>query len=224
MPSDEWTQYITRHKVATKGPNLQGRDLAVTLRLSYASVPMDVIAPIRGPGRACDLWRRTMNPDMVCRRYDVARIDYTRIPGDPLTALRAVDQYVKQGTLEPSLMELVKIRASQLNGCAYCLDMHTKDAAARGEDQQRINCLSAWRECPFYSERERSALFWTEKVTLIADYSIDDDDFEQVREQFSEPEVVELTLAIASINTWNRVAISFKADVGSYQPPAAGNN
>ncbi|HEY0872066.1 MAG TPA: carboxymuconolactone decarboxylase family protein [Vicinamibacterales bacterium] len=116
------------------------------------------------------------------------------------------------------LFELVKIRASQINGCAYCIDMHTKDARAAGETEQRIYALSAWRETPFFTERERAALDWTETVTRIADAHPTDEQYARLTAHFSEDEIVALTFAVIVINSWNRLAISFRPEVGSYQP------
>ena len=123
--------------------------------------------------------------------------------------------------LEPALFELVKIRASQLNGCAYCIDMHTKDARRAGETEQRIYALNAWRETPFFSDRERAALEWTEALTRLANSHVSDDLFERVRRQFDEAELVALTFAVIVINGWNRLSISFRPPVGTYQPAAA---
>ena len=123
--------------------------------------------------------------------------------------------------LEPALFELVKIRASQLNGCAYCIDMHTKDARRAGETEQRIYGLNAWRETPFFSDRERAALEWTEALTRLADSHVSDDLFDRVRRQFDEAELVALTFAVIVINGWNRLSISFRPSVGTYQPTAA---
>jgi AhpD family alkylhydroperoxidase len=128
---------------------------------------------------------------------------------------------VHESGLEPSLLELVKTRASQINGCAYCLDMHTKDARAGGETEQRLYALSAWRETPFYTDRERAALAWTEAVTLISETHVPDEMYEQAREQFSEQELAYLTLAIIAINGWNRLAVSFRTVPGTYQPRKA---
>jgi len=122
--------------------------------------------------------------------------------------------------LERPLFELVKIRASQINGCAYCIDMHTKDARRAGETEQRIYALNAWRETPFFSDRERAALEWTEAVTRVADTHVPDEIYERVKTQFDEAEVVALTFAIVVINSWNRLAVSFRVPVGSYQPRA----
>ncbi len=120
--------------------------------------------------------------------------------------------------IDPRLFLLVEIRASQINGCAYCLDMHTKDARAAGETEQRIYALNAWRETPFFSDRERAALEWTEAVTRIADTHVPDEIYERVAAQFDEDELVALTFAVAVINSWNRLVTSFRPLVGTYQP------
>ncbi len=132
--------------------------------------------------------------------------------------MRQFNAYVESCGIEHSLLELVKTRASQINGCAYCLDMHTKDARAAGETEQRLFTLSAWRETTFFTPRERAALAWTETVTQISKYSIDDELYGELRQHFSEKEAVDLTLAVIAINGWNRLAISFQSEVGSYQP------
>jgi AhpD family alkylhydroperoxidase len=126
-----------------------------------------------------------------------------------------------EAAIERPLFELIKIRASQINGCAYCLDMHTKDARLAGETEQRIYALSAWRETPFFTDRERAALEWTEALTRVAEAHVPDDVFERVSRQFKEEEIVALTFAVAVINSWNRLAISLRPPVGSYQPAAA---
>ena len=123
--------------------------------------------------------------------------------------------------VEPRLFELIKIRASQLNGCAYCIDMHTKDARHAGETEQRIYALSAWRETPFFTDRERAALEWTEAVTRLGDAPVPDDLYDRVARQFDEAELVALTFGVIVINSWNRLSISFRPPVGSYQPAAA---
>jgi AhpD family alkylhydroperoxidase len=125
-----------------------------------------------------------------------------------------------EARLERPLFELVKIRASQINDCAYCIDMHTKDARLAGETEQRIYALNAWRETPFFSDRERAALEWTEAVTRVADTHVPDDIHERVSAQFDEAELVALTFAVIVINSWNRLAVSFRALPGSYQPRA----
>ena len=125
-----------------------------------------------------------------------------------------------EASLERPLYELVKIRASQINGCAYCIDMHTKDARLAGETEQRIYALNAWRETPFFTDRERAALEWTEALTRVADTHVPDDVHARVAAQFDEAELVALTFAVVVINSWNRLAISFRAPAGTYQPKA----
>jgi AhpD family alkylhydroperoxidase len=147
------------------------------------------------------------------------RINYGHAAPGAMQAMVGLQRYTQESGLEHSLLELVKLRASQINGCAYCLDMHSKDARAAGESEQRIYVLSAWREASFYSPRERAALAWTEAVTRIS-AAVTDELYESVREHFSEKELVDLTMAIVTINGWNRLAISLGSDVGSYQPPA----
>ena len=129
-----------------------------------------------------------------------------------------LSKYLSTTELESSLINLVDMRASQLNGCAWCLDMHSKDARAEGEGEQRLYMLSAWRECPFYTDRERAALAWTEAVTLVADSHIPDDVYEVARKYFSEKELVDLTLAIVAINGWNRLNVAFRTVPGDYIP------
>jgi AhpD family alkylhydroperoxidase len=146
------------------------------------------------------------------------RIDYYRVAHGAVEALRGLETYIGQTGLERPLLELVKVRASQINGCAYCIDMHTKDARLREETEQRLYALSAWRETPFFTERERAALTWTEAVTEIAKSGIPDDVYEAARQHFSEKELVDLTLAVIAINGWNRLAVGFRTVPGSYQP------
>ena len=131
-----------------------------------------------------------------------------------------IERYLQGCGLESSLLNLVRMRASQINGCAYCLDMHSKDARAEGESEQRLYALDAWRETPFFNERERAALSWTEAVTLISKDHVPDEVYQVVRARFSEQEIVDLTLAVAAINSWNRFAIASRAVAGSYQPAA----
>ena len=135
-----------------------------------------------------------------------------------MKALYGLGRYLEQSGLEHSLLDLVKTRASQINGCANCLDMHIKDALARGESEQRLYLLDAWRECPFYSERERAALLWTEAVTLVADGRVPDAVYEEVRKSFSDDELVALTMAVITINAWNRLSIGLRVVPGWYQP------
>lgn len=147
------------------------------------------------------------------------RIDYRKAAPDAFKAMLGLEAGVHRGGLEASLIELVKMRVSQINGCGHCLDMHSKDARAAGETEQRLYLLSAWREAPFYSARERAALEWAEAVTLVADNHLPDALYAQVREEFDEKSIVELTLAIIAINGWNRMAIAFRSNVGSYVVP-----
>jgi len=149
------------------------------------------------------------------------RIDFKAAPAGALQAMSAIDRYVRQSGLEPALLELVKMRVSQINGCAYCLDMHSKDARAAGETGQRLYALNAWRETPFFTDRERAALEWTEAVTLISHNHAPDEVYEDVRRHFTEAELINLTMAVAAINGWNRVAISFRAVPGTYQPQSS---
>lgn len=148
------------------------------------------------------------------------RLRYGKAFPEGIHALLALGKVIGAGGLEPSLLELVKTRASQLNGCAYCIDMHTKDARAGGETEQRLYALSAWRETSFFSSRERAGLAWTETITNIQQGHAPDEAYEQARGEFDEAELVKLTLAIAHINAWNRIAIAFRAEPGPYQPAA----
>ena len=149
------------------------------------------------------------------------RFDYETVAPAANEAMRTVERYVRASGLERSLIELVKIRASQLNGCAFCLDMHTKDARAAGESEQRIYVLSAWRDAPFYSERERAALAWTEALTRLAPDGVPDELYERARKVFNEVELVNLTMAVVAINGWNRLSVAFRSpEPGSYTPPA----
>ncbi len=148
-----------------------------------------------------------------------ARIAYTKDAPHAIKGLLELEKYVANSGLERSLYELVKTRASQINGCAYCIDMHTKDARKAGETEQRLYGLSAWRETPFYTERERAALAWTEALTLISENDVPDSLYEATREHFNEEDLITLTMAIVAINGWNRLAISFRTVPGSYEVP-----
>lgn len=139
------------------------------------------------------------------------RINHWDIAPDLLKAHLALSDYSREHGLEHSLIELVKIRASQINGCAYCLEMHTREARAAGESETRLHLLAAWRESPLFTERERAALAWTEAVTLVAQTRVPDEVYEYARSQFNELELVKLTLAINVINSWNRFAVAFRA-------------
>src|SRR5699024_7278237 len=137
------------------------------------------------------------------------RLNYQKVAPKALKGMFELEKFLANSELERSLYELVKIRASQINGCAFCIDMHTKDAREAGETEQRIYDLSAWRETPFYSERERAALEWTEALTLISENDVPDSLYKAVSEHFDEEELVTLTMAVVAINGWNRLAISF---------------
>src|SRR5256885_16679501 len=139
------------------------------------------------------------------------RIKYAKVTPEGYSAMSGLERYVRGSGLEPSLLELVKLRASQINGCAYCIDMHWKDARARGESEQRLYGLMAWRESPYYTERERAALAWTEAVTLIADSHVPDDLHDEVRQHFNETELVHLTPVLVAINAWIRTANTLPA-------------
>ena len=147
-----------------------------------------------------------------------ARIDFMAADPKALPLLLGIERHISASRLEPKLLHLVKMRASQINGCAYCLDMHSKDARAEGETEQRLYSLDAWEEAPYYSDRERAALKWTEAVTLLGDGHVPDDVYEKVRAQFSEQEIASLTLAVAMINTWNRLNVAFRTPAGGYKP------
>ena len=153
------------------------------------------------------------------RKETMMRVDYRRVFPEAIQAMGGLEQAVRESSLEAALLELVRMRASQLNGCAYCLDMHSKDARARGESEQRLYVLSAWQEAPFYSERERAALAWCEALTLLGQSGAPDDVYERLAAQFDEREIVALTLAIVAINGWNRFAVGLRGAVGEYVSP-----
>jgi AhpD family alkylhydroperoxidase len=150
-----------------------------------------------------------------------ARLNYSKTAPGVYDAMEGLEKYLEQSGLEKSLMLLVQLRASQINGCAYCLDMHWKDLRAIGEKEQRLYSLDAWRECPYYTDRERAALAWTEAVTLIAQDHAPDVVYEQARSQFNEKELSDLTLGVAAINAWNRLSIAARTVPGGYQPVKA---
>ena len=146
-------------------------------------------------------------------------LDAQKVSPAAYQALLGMEMFVrKQSKLEPALIELVKIRVSQINGCAFCIDMHTKDARAEGETEQRIYALPAWEETPFFTDRERTALALTEAITLVGEGHVPDEVYEKGRKSFSDEELVNLTLAIITINGWNRLAITFRYVPGDYQP------
>jgi alkylhydroperoxidase AhpD family core domain len=151
------------------------------------------------------------------------RLDASKVSPDAYRAIMGLELFVRHSGLEPSLIELVKLRASYMNGCAYCVDMHTKDARAAGETEQRIYAVPVWHETPFFSDRERAALGFTEAVTAIGRAGVPDDVYDEATRFFNQDELVKLTMAIVTINAWNRVAITFRTEPGSYQPRAAGH-
>jgi AhpD family alkylhydroperoxidase len=144
------------------------------------------------------------------------RLDYRAALPQAVRAMNSLEQVVESSNLEPRLRELVKLRASQLNGCAYCVDMHTKDARAIGEDEQRLHLVAVWRETPFFTPRERAALVWTEALTLLGETGAPDAAYETIALEFDSAEQVALSLAIVAINGWNRLAVGFRQPAGSY--------
>ncbi|MDT3697542.1 MAG: carboxymuconolactone decarboxylase family protein [Ignavibacterium sp.] len=144
------------------------------------------------------------------------RLDWAKTSPEALKAMMAVQGFTDKSSLDHKLIELIKIRASQINGCAYCLDMHTKDAIAIGETEQRLHVLAAWREAPFYSEQERAALAWCESLTEISSKGAPEKQFSDLKKHFSNEQIVELTLAIVVINGWNRLAVGFESEAGHY--------
>lgn len=148
------------------------------------------------------------------------RVDYTKVYPAARDAMLGLEKAVHASTLEPLLLELVKVRASQLNGCAHCLEMHTKDARALGESDDRMHLVAAWREAPCFTDRERAALAWCEALTLLPQTGAPDDVYAAVAAVFTPDEVVALTLAVVAINGWNRFAVGLRAPVGDYQPRA----
>ncbi len=150
------------------------------------------------------------------------RINKNQVSPGAYKAMLGLESYLHQCGLEESLLHLLKLRVSQINGCAYCLDMHWKDLKAIGESDQRLYSLDAWRETPFYTERERAALAWAEAVTKVTEGHVPDEVFEQVRTQFAEREIADLTLAVVTINGWNRLNIALRTVRGTYQPLKKG--
>ena len=149
------------------------------------------------------------------------RLDYSAASPRAMKAMGTMDSFSTNCGLEASLLELIKTRASQINCCAYCVDMHTKDARVRGETEQRLYGLSVWRETPYYTERERAALALTEAVTLIANKHVSDEIYDQARQHFNDEELVNLMLNIVTINAWNRFCITFQETAGTYEPRQA---
>jgi len=147
------------------------------------------------------------------------RIEYRHYAQEALQSMMGLEKYISESGLEATLVHLIKMRASQINGCAYCIDMHSIDARALGETEQRLYALDAWRETPFFTDRERAALEWTEAVTLVSETHVPDAVYDEVKKYFNEKEIVDLTIALATINMWNRLAISLRAVPGRYRSP-----
>ena len=147
-----------------------------------------------------------------------ARINFMQVSPKALQTLLGVNAVIEEGGLDEKLLHLIELRASQINGCAYCIDMHSKDARAAGDTEQRLYGLNAWRESPYYTDRERAALEWTEAVTLVSSTGVPDAAYEAVRAQFSEKEIAFLTLAVSMINTWNRLNVALRTVPGDYKP------
>ncbi len=148
------------------------------------------------------------------------RIDYAKVNQGAIKAMYGLETYLRTSGLEAGLLHLIKMRVSQINGCAFCIDMHSKDLRASGETEQRLYLLDAWREAPFYSDRERAALEWAESLTLVSQTHVPDDVFERTRAQFTEEELVTLTIAVVAINGWNRISIAFRTTPGTYKAAA----
>jgi AhpD family alkylhydroperoxidase len=180
--------------------------------------PLSHVQTVRWPCNHHPICRIYPKEILVRENTMQPRIDYRKYAQEPLQQLLAIEKYIAESGLEPKLIHLIKMRASQINGCAYCLDMHSIDARTAGESEQRLYTLEAWRETPFFSERERAALAWTEAVTLISQTHAPDDVYADMQKHFSEKEIVDLTLVAAMINLWNRVAISLRAVPGHYRP------
>ena len=149
------------------------------------------------------------------------RLDYGKAAPGAIRSLVAIDRYLSDSGLEKSLLHLVKLRSSQINRCAYCIDTHSKEARAAGETEQRLYGLSAWQDAPFYTDKERAALAWTESLTLISDHHVSDELYQQARTHFNETELVNLTLAVIAINGWNRIGISFRPNIATDKVPVA---
>jgi AhpD family alkylhydroperoxidase len=149
------------------------------------------------------------------------RIDHRKVSPKAIEAMFGLERYAEQSVLPKNLLDLVRLRVSQMNGCAYCIDMHSKDLRAAGESEQRLYLLDAWRESPFYNDKERAALAWAEAVTLVAEGHVPDEIHDQARSQFNEQELVDLTMAIVAINGWNRLNIAFRTVPGGYRPQRA---
>jgi len=148
------------------------------------------------------------------------RFDYRKFSAEPVQAMLALEKYIAACGLDRRFVHLLKLRASQINGCAFCVDMHSIDARAAGETEQRLYALNAWRETPFYTDRERAALAWVEAITLVAHTHVPDDVYEEVRAHFTEKEIFDLTFVASTINAWNRIAVASRTPAGTYRPAA----
>ena len=148
------------------------------------------------------------------------RFDYREFSPDPVQALRAIEKYIAGCGLDHKFIHLLKLRASQINGCAFCIDMHSIDARAAGESEQRLYALNAWREAPFFTDRERAGLAWVEAITLVSETHVPDEVYDETRRHFSEKEIFDLTFVASTINAWNRLAIASRTPAGTYQPAA----
>jgi len=146
------------------------------------------------------------------------RLDYRKFRREPLEAMLALEKYIASCGLDHKLVHMLKLRVSQINGCAYCIDMHSLDARAAGETEQRLYALDAWRETPFYTDRERAALAWVESITRVSETHVPDSDFDEVKAHFSDQEIVDLTFVASTINAWNRLAIPLRSVPGRYRP------
>ncbi len=146
------------------------------------------------------------------------RIDYFAASPNAMKGMLEIEKFISTANIDKKLLELVKTRASQLNRCAYCLDMHTKDARIAGETEQRLYTLPAWRETPFFSEKERAALAWTEALTLLPTNDVSDAVYDEIKKHFTDKELVDLTMAIVAINGWNRLSVGFRTVAGTYNP------
>ena len=200
------------------GPWLPELDLETFISMQKLTHPLlDLIEAMAEEARREHVSGDRAN-EISSKEFTMQRFNYTKVSPAALQAMLGLENYLAKSSIENSLLLLVKMRASQINGCAYCLDMHSKDARAEGETEQRLYTLDTWRETPFFSPRERAALEWTESLTLIARTHAPDGVYAQVRAEFSEQELADLTLAIVAINGWNRISIGFRTEVGTYQP------
>jgi AhpD family alkylhydroperoxidase len=146
------------------------------------------------------------------------RLDFRKFRPELLQAMQGLEQYIASSGLDPKLVHVLKLRVSQINGCAYCIDMHSLDARAHGESEQRLYALDAWRETPFYTDRERAALAWVESITRVSETHVPDSDFDEVKAYFTDQEIVDLTFVASTINAWNRLAIPLRSVPGRYRP------